>query len=479
MDELLTMSVAEMARRVRAKEVSPVELLETHLRRIAAVNPLLNAVIAQRYDEARQEARAAEERLGKNRDDLPPLFGIPCTIKDTFAVKGLPWAAGVWARKDLIADSDATVVERVKTAGAIIMGKTNIPEAAMWCETYNHVYGRTKNPYDLSRGAGGSSGGEGAIVAASGSPLGIGADIGGSIRYPAAFNGVPGHKPSGRLTPGTGHWPPAHGPLAPYCCYGPLCRRVEDLAYVLPLLAGPDGRDPVVVKKEIKSPDEVDLAKLRVYFFDDNGQAGTSPEMKRAINLAAGGLAGQKIPVEFWRPEGLEHSLDIWQAGMSQNADPFVKYLEGDQPISLVKELGKLIIRQSKITFPALGTALVEKPAQLIAFRNRKFLELAADLQRRIEARLGDHGVLICPVFPVPSPKHTWIWRYLPGIGYSGVINVLEFPATVLPIYHREDGLPVSVQIVAGRFNDHLTLAAAKLLEEIFGGWKPIERIRV
>jgi len=478
MNELLTMSVKEMAARIRKGELDPVTALEAHLQRIEEVNPAINAVIAKRYEAARSEARAMAERLAKDREDLPALFGVPCTIKDTYAMKGLPWAAGVWARRDLIGDGDATVVERVREAGAVIVGKTNIPEAAMWCETYNHVYGRTRNPYDLSRGVGGSSGGEGAMVAAGGVPFGIGADIGGSIRFPAAFCGVPGHKPTGRLVPGTGHWPPAHGPLAPYCTYGPFARRVDDLAYILPLLAGPDGKDPVTEKHEWIKPESVEPTKLKVFFFDDNGQVTPNAEVKAAVNLAAGGLAGLKIPVEHWRPAGMEKSLYIWQAGMSQNEEPFINYLKGDQPISLGKELIKFLFRRSKITFPALGTALVEKPSQLLSGSNRKFLELAAKMQREIEEKLGENGVLICPVFPTPAPKHTWIWLHLFGIGYAGVINVLEFPATILPIYHREDGVPVSVQIVAGRWKDHLTLAAASLLEDIYGGWKFPERIR-
>ena len=477
MDELFTLSVKEMAKRIRAGELSPSRALEAHIRRIEEVNPALNAVIVKRYEEARAEAKAAEARLAKSREGLPPLFGVPCTIKDTYAVKGLPFAAGVWARRDLIADSDATVVERVKQAGAIIMGKTNVPEAAMWCETYNHVYGRTRNPYDLSRGVGGSSGGEGAIVAAAASPFGIGSDIGGSIRYPSAFNGVAGHKPTGGLVPGTGHWPPSRGPLGPYCTYGPLARRVEDLAYILPILAGPDGKDPACQKAELKSPDTVDRSKLKVFFFDDNGQARTGADVKRAVAQAASALADRKIPVEQWRPEGLEHSMDIWQAGMAQNPVPFVKWIAGDEPINLGWELIRLILRRSKITFPALGTALIEKPNQLLMGRHKKFLALADDLRRRIEEGLGDHGVLICPVFPEPAPKHTWIWLDFFGVGYSGVMNILQFPSTIVPIFHRPDGVPVSVQIVAPRWQDHRTLAAAKILEEIFGGWKPPEKI--
>ncbi len=477
MDEILTMSVIEMARRIREGELSPVEALEAHIRRIEDVNPWINAVIAPRFEDAMKDARDAEDRLAKSHEGLPPLFGVPCTMKDTYAMKGLPWAAGVWARRNLIADKDATVVQRVKAAGAIIMGKTNIPEGAMWMESYNHVYGRTKNPYDLRRGAGGSSGGEGAIIAAAGSPFGVGSDIGGSIRYPSAFNGVAGHKPTGRLVPGTGHWPPAHGPIAPYCCYGPIGRRVSDLAYILPLLSGPDGKDKIVEKRELRTIDSVDISKLKVFYYDSNGQAPTSKDVRRAVDLAAGGLAGLKIPVEFWRPEGVNKSLQIWQAGMSQNPDPFIKYLEGDEPISLGREVVRFITRRSKITFPALGVSLIEKPGQIMKGRNQGVINMAAELRDRIEQKLGDNGVLICPVFSTPAPRHTWIWLNFLGLGYSGMINVLEFPSTIIPVFHREDGVPVSVQVVAGRWNDHLTLATAKLLEDIFGGWKPPDRV--
>jgi fatty acid amide hydrolase 2 len=243
----------------------------------------------------------------------------------------------------------------------------------MWLDTYNHVYGRTRNPYDLNRSAGGSSGGEGAIVAAAASPFGIGADIGGSVRYPSAWNGVPGHKHTATMLPGTGHWPPALGPLAGYNTYGPICRRVEDLAYILPLLAGPDGKDTIVEERELKSPDSVDLSKLKVFFMDNNGQVSPNAEVKRAVSMAAGALAAEKIPVEHWRPEGLEHSLDIWAAGMAQNPEPFAEVLAGDEDMPMGREFLKFLLRQSKLTLPAISFALIEKPGRILEFRQRSY----------------------------------------------------------------------------------------------------------
>lgn len=479
MDELLTMSVVEMAGRIRKGELSPVDALDAHVKRIEKVNPEINAVIVSRFEEAGKEAKKAEEKLAKKgKKKLPPLFGVPCTIKDTYALNGYPWAAGVWARKDVKADFDATVVKRIKDAGAIVMGKTNVPEAAMHNESYNHVYGRTKNPYDTNRGCGGSSGGEGAIIAAGGSPFGPGSDVGGSIRYPCAFNGIPGHKPTGRLVPGYGHWPPTSGPLAPYCCYGPMARRVEDLSYLLPIFAGPDEKDPIVEDIKIKPTESVNVDKLKVFYFDNNGMARTSSDIRRAIALAAGALTASKMEVEYWRPEGVEHALDIWQAGMAQNPGPPFKEILGDgKPIALGKELLRFFTRTGKITFPALGVAAIEGLAPLLAKRDQQFLALADKIRTDIEEKLGDDGVLICPVFSTVAPLHSRIWFDFLGIGYSGMINILEFPATILPIFHRPDGVPVSLQILGKRFNDHLTLAVASRLEEIFGGWKPIEKV--
>ncbi|MFP4446923.1 MAG: amidase, partial [Desulfosudaceae bacterium] len=469
MENLHTMSVVEMAAKIRQRDLSPVAVTDFFLDRIAAVNPRLNAVVVPRFAAARQEARAAEDRLAGDPEDLPPLFGVPCTIKDTYAMAGLTWSGGVWKRRNRVPDFDATVVERVRQAGAIVMGKTNVPEAAMWCETYNHVYGRTNNPYDISRGVGGSSGGEGAIIGAGASPFGLGSDVGGSIRFPSAFNGVAGHKPTGGRVPGYGHWPEAKGPLAPYTTYGPMARRVSDLVLLLSLLQGPDGRDPITEDRGWRDPDQVDRNNLRIFYFESNGMFRVGRDVRRAMAMCVGALRAEKLPVEYWRPRGMERSLEIWQAGMSQNPDSFDRILGDGQPLNLVKETVRFAARRGKLTFPGLGLALVEKPAQLFAGRNRKMLALADDLRRRMEERLGDNGVLICPVFPTPAPRHHMIWADLPGIGYSGVFNILGFPATILPIYYNDKGLPVSIQVVAARWNDHLTLAAAGLLESIFG----------
>lgn len=477
MHEYLTMSVREMARLIKDGELSPAELLDVHLERMEEVNPKINAVVVPRFEEARKEAKAAEEKLAGGGKDLPPLFGVPCTVKDTYALKGHTWSGGVWARKDLIADFDATAVARLKKAGAIIMGKTNVPEAAMWAESYNSVYGWSKNPYDLRRGVGGSSGGEGAIVASAASPFGIGSDIGGSIRYPSAFNGVAGHKPTGGLVPGTGHFPAIKGELMRYCAYGPLCRNVGDAAYVLPILAGPDGTDPITEDKPVKSPDDVDLSKVRVFFYDDNGQTPCGAEVRRAVSMAAGALKSETASADYWVPPNSQFSLNIWSAGLSQSPEPFIDNLRGDEPMSAFTELLKFMAGQSKVTWPALGAALIEPPQKLLGPLNRRLLRMAGETREALDKKLGDDGVIVCPVFPVPSPKHYHIWWNIFGVGYSGLYNIMHFPATIMPILRRPSGLPVSIQVVATKWNDHLAMAVARKLEETFGGWVPPETV--
>ena len=208
-------------------------VVEAHIARIEAVNPTINAVVAKRYDDARAEADAADARMAAAARPDEALrcryLGVPCTIKECFALTGMPQSSGLVARKGVVASDDATTVARMRAAGAIPLGVTNVSELCMWYESNNRVYGRTNNPYDPSRIVGGSSGGEGAIIGAGGSPFGLGSDVGGSIRMPAFFNGVFGHKPTGGLVPGSGQYPEAHGEGARIVATGPLARRAADL----------------------------------------------------------------------------------------------------------------------------------------------------------------------------------------------------------------------------------------------------------
>ncbi len=294
-------------------------MVEAHLARIEAVNPVINAVVARRYAEARVEADAADARVAAATDDaaraaLPPYLGVPCTIKECFALSGMPQSSGLVARKDFIAGDDAITVARLRAAGAIPLGVTNVSELCMWYESNNRVYGRTNNPYDPSRIVGGSSGGEGAIIGAGGSPFGLGSDVGGSIRMPAFFNGVFGHKPTGGLVPGSGQYPAAHGESTRIVATGPLCRRADDLWPLVQILAGPDGLDEGATAMALGDPAVVRLDRLTVLDVEDNGLNPVHRELKVAQARVAEALARAGARIRRVRFPSLRRSFDIWSS---------------------------------------------------------------------------------------------------------------------------------------------------------------------
>ena len=242
---LWSRSATWLATAIRERQVSSLEAVDACLARIEAVNPHINAVVRLAAD-ARDRARAADATLARG-DATGPLHGVPFTIKDSMDTAGVVTTAGTVGWRDRVPDRDATVVARLRAAGGILVGKTNTPEFTWANETDNDVYGRTSNPYDLDRSPGGSSGGSASIVAAGGSPFDVGSDSGNSIRQPAHLCGVAGIKPTSGRVPRTGHWPGPGGLFESFTQLGPIARRVEDLALVLPLIAGPDGEDPHVV----------------------------------------------------------------------------------------------------------------------------------------------------------------------------------------------------------------------------------------
>ena len=237
-EPLIHSSVSALARAVQAKQVSSMEVVQACLDRIDQVNPQLNAVVQLAATRALEEAREADEALARGESN-GPLHGVPMTIKDSLDTAGLISTGGTKGRESFIPQQDATVVRRLREAGAILLGKTNTPEFTLSFETNNLIYGRTNNPYDTSRTPGGSSGGAAAIVAAAGAPFDIGSDFGGSIRLPSHLCGIAGLKPSSGRVPRTGHIYPFGGVQDSFQQIGPLARYVEDLALILPLIAGP------------------------------------------------------------------------------------------------------------------------------------------------------------------------------------------------------------------------------------------------
>jgi fatty acid amide hydrolase 2 len=475
MNPLLLQSATALARRIRSREISASEVMEAHLSHIERVNPGLNAIVRPRFAEARREAREADERAARTPPaELPPLHGVPCSIKECFALTGMPQSSGLVARQGVIATRDAVSVARLRAAGCIPVGVTNLSELCMWMESDNRVYGRTNNPYDPTRTVGGSSGGEGAIVGAGGVPFGLGSDVGGSIRMPAFFNGVFGHKPGSGLVPSSGQFPPPHGRAWSYLATGPLTRRAEDLMPLLRLLAGPDGEDPSTREQAIGDPSTVRIDQLRILDVSDNGFLGVTDDLRAAQQRAAGALGrrGAKV-VEAQFPE-LRSSLEIWSTMLAGAGGPtFADLLGNGDELRLLPELGRLLLGRSPYTLPALGLALIEPISKASPRQVARFEQEGEALKRLLQLTLGDDGVMLFPAHTRPAPRHGH--PLLPPIqwAYTAIFNVLELPVTQVPLGLNAEGLPLGIQVVGAHGRDDLTIAVALALEQDLGGWVP------
>jgi fatty acid amide hydrolase 2 len=470
---LLDASAMELSRKIRAREVSPVEVVGAHIDRIEAVNPAINAVVAERFEAALAQARHAEAAVMRGHE-LAPLHGIPFTAKEYIMAEGMPLTAGIWSRRGVRADRSAETVRRLETAGAILVGITNVPEGGLWLETYNDVYGRTLNPWSRARTAGGSSGGEGAIVGAGGVPFGLGADVGGSIRIPAAFCGTVGHKPTGRMVPNSGFWPPCESTeLSAYLVIGPLCRRVEDVMPLMRILAGPDGTDTTTRAFELSATHDVPLADVTVYPVERPPGTRVNAANRRAVRRAVDALADRGAQVRELELPRLRKAFMIWSAMMATGGGPaYAEVLGNGKPIAPLRELVRLALRRSRHTLPAVLIVALEELARLLPGQLDRAVAEGRALQAELEALLGPRGVLIYPPYSRPAPRHGSPLLTPFDFVCTALFNVLEFPATVVPIGFDGDGLPLAVQVVGRRGNDHLTVSVAGALESAFGGWK-------
>lgn len=467
----LTASAVQLAAALRAGQTTSRALIDRHISRIEAVNPRINAMVQFRFAAARAEADAVDVRLrsGEDRAALRPLLGVPCSIKENFAFPGFPQVSGMVARRAAIATTEAPTTARLRAAGAIVLGFTNTPELCMWMETNNRVYGRTGNPYDPRRVAGGSSGGEGSLIGAGGSPFGLGADVGGSIRFPAFFNGVFGHKPTPGIVPNTGQYPQPEGAMNFNCVTGPIARRAEDLWPLLNILAGPDGVDPVCAAGTLRGdPAQVNLRALKIFAIRDDGKRRVAADMIGAQRGAAEWLGDQGGGVTWLQPKALRKAFEIWSAMMkAAGPEPFAVSLGQGRRISTLRELAAWPFGRTDHTLPALVLALLDDLPQ----KTGRYVALGAALRQELTDTLGDDGVLLYPPYTRVAPLHNRPLATPFDFAYCGIFNVLGFPATQVPLGLNRQGLPLGTQVVAIPGNDAVTIAVAQALEGRFGGW--------
>ncbi|MFW5878958.1 MAG: amidase [Myxococcota bacterium] len=450
------------------------DVLEAHIERIRRVNPVLNAMVRDRFEAAREEADAADASVRSGAGPLPWFYGVPCSIKEAFALSGMPQTGGLLVRKGHVAPRDATAVARIRGAGAIPMGVTNVSELCMWFESSNRVYGRTNNPYDPKRMVGGSSGGEGALIGAGASPFGLGSDIGGSIRMPAFFNGVFGHKPSSGLVPSTGQFPISHGDARKMLCSGPLARRAEDLFPLLRILAGPDGEDSACVEMDLLDPAEVDVRELVVLDVEDDGKHAVARSLVGVQRAAGEALAKAGATVQRAGFPGMARAIDLWSSRLQRaGGESFAALLGDGKADRSLRHFGRWMLGRSPHTLPALLLAHAETVTGALPGLAVRCARLEQELRDELTSALGERGVMLYPSFPRTATRH-----YMPLLRpfefrYTAVFNVLGFPVTQVPMGLGEDGLPLGLQVAAAPGNDHLTIAVALELERVFGGWRP------
>ena len=461
MKDVLSASATRQAALVRERKVSSIELVEAHLQQISRVNPEINAAVAVFGENALAQARQADAAMAQGTAS-GPLHGVPVSIKDSIEMEGTPCTAGTWGRRNAPPSAeDATLVARLRAAGAIPIAKTNLPDLLFAYETDNLIFGATKNPYNAARTSGGSSGGEAALIAACGSPCGLGSDAAGSVRVPAAFCGIASIKPTSGRLPRTGHFPPAENWIETLWQIGPMARHVEDLCTLMPLLANGDGHDATVIDAPFHDPRTLSLRELRIAFYTENGFVATDHEVAQVVRAAAAKLSGVAACIEEARPACLAEAYDLEMKLIGPDG--------GDGLRAYLRMLG------SDRLHPLL-TGWLDK---LQAYRTdlAGFAGYWAELDRyRAEmfAFLRRYDVILCPAYAQTALPHGTSTRgeNFRGFSHTMAFNVAGWPAAVVRCGESADGLPIAVQIAARPYREDVVLAIALRLESALGGWK-------
>jgi len=472
--DLTLLPAARMAALVRRRTVSPVELVQAHLDRIERLNPPLNAFVTVDAARALQEARALEQAITGSRQPpapLGPLAGVPVSIKSSIDIAGLRTETGTRLRAGCIAAEDAPLVARLRRAGAIVLGNTNAPELLMSYETDNLIYGRTNNPWNLERTAGGSSGGESAAIAAGLSAGGVGSDGGGSVRVPAHFTGICGLKPTPGRVPATGHFPAALGPFALLGVVGPIARTVADVALLFEAMAGPDDGDTSAAPVSARHWDRAEMKATVIGYFEDDGRTPVTPETRAAVRAAAEALAGAGFETRPFRPAGLDRAHDLWwvlfgQAGGFILRPTVAGHEEEISPI--LREFLGWVEAEPPLTVARLMQAWLGRD----------------ELRLSLLAEMRDVPVFLCPACSIPAFRHgerEWAIedqtvRYLrpPDVmTYTQWFNLLGNPAMVVPAGRSPEGLPIGIQVVGRPYEEERILAVAAKIEGELGGYQP------
>ena len=475
-------TAVELSAALAAKNVSAVELAQDAIDRIERHDAKINAICVRDFERGLEAARAADAALG--RGETRPLLGIPLTVKESYNVAGLPTTWGFPAQKDFTPPEDALAISRVKAAGGVILGKTNVPVGLADWQSYNEIYGITNNPFDLDRTPGGSSGGSAAALAAGYGPLSLGSDIGGSLRVPAFHCGVYAHKPTFALVPSRGHTPPPFPPLPldrDLAVIGPMARGAADLTLLLDAIAGPDPLEAgKAYKLALPPPRHGELKNFRVLVIDTDPVMPTSKSMRGAIEKLAANLgkAGATIArASPLLPDFAASSRLYMRMLMSFLAASFAP----ETYAGALAAAAKLAPDDISLTAERLRGIGLSHRDWLMAEGGR------ARLRAQWRELFKSFDAVICPVMPTPAYPHDHspdqdarrieidgkAYVYPDQLAWAGIATLPGLPATAIPIGLSPEGLPVGVQIVGPWLEDRTPLKLAELIEREFGGFVP------
>jgi amidase len=461
--DILYWSACKIAREIRLGKLSSVEVVKANLARIEQINPKINAVVQIAKERAIAEAVELDKLTAKGQFK-GALHGVPITIKDSLDTAGIISTGGTMGRKNFIPEVDAPVVARLRAAGAVLMAKTNTPELTLSGETNNLIYGRTNNPFDLTRSPGGSSGGSAAIIATGGSYLELGSDTGGSIREPAHLCGITGIKPTAGRTPRTGHIIPySGGALDSLTQIGPMARYVDDLVLALPIIFGPDGSDPSCVPVSVNSPDNVDLSQLRIAFYSDNGVVEACPDITRVVSEVASELKKTGLNIN-------QHQFPD-QVKLAQLSRQLRESAGEGMILRLLKRYG------TTEPGPDLDGYFINGDNHSNEQLDPFLLEQIDEAKSQALQFMSQFDVILCPPSKqVARPHRASQSDSFDDWSYMLILNLLGWPGvTVRAGTSLKDNLPVGVQIFAAPWREDIALALAKKVETLFCGYQKPE----
>ena len=480
MSDVAFRTAVDLAAAIRRREISSQELLDHCLGRIERLNPRINAVVTVDADGARRRAGEADAALARG-ESWGPLHGLPMTVKDTYEVAGMRTTAGAAELAEHVPAKDAVTVARLRAAGAIIFGKTNTPVYAGDAQSYNAIFGTTNNPWDVTRAPGGSSGGSAAALAAGLVPLELGSDIGGSVRNPAHFCGIYGHKPTWGIVPPRGHIPGPPGSLSEVDLgvMGPLARSAADLAAALDVLAGPDAARAVAWKLELPKPRRTSLREYRVAAWLDDADFPVDREVRARHEAAVEALrrAGVRVddrarPIDSFVDANHRYQKLLWPI------------LSGGLPAEQFESFARYATEA-----PATADNPILQFARAATLRHREWLshnEWREHYRTRWASFFEDFDVLLCPIVPIPAIAHDHSEPLLERtvlvngqrrpywdlIAWAGIVTMALLPATVAPVGRTPSGLPVGMQIVGPYLEDRTPIDFAGRLAEVIGGFE-------